>query len=258
VAVCSPEVAAKSFKGSVRAFKVRPVAGRMAVLCSGGLDSSVLLARMARAGQIVYPLYVKAGLVWEHSELIMLRRFVAALGSSRIQPVTILRLPYDDVARKHWSVTGRRVPGFHAATESNYIVGRNLSLLSKAAIFCVYERIGKIAMAPLDANPFPDARPEFFEAMMRAVELGLGLKLRIHAPFLGLSKAEIIRRSRDLPLKFTLSCARPRGAIHCGACTKCAERINGFREAGVPDPTRYANRLRMPEPEHGTTAATRS
>ncbi len=98
-------------------------------------------------------------------------------------------------------------------------------------------------MAPLESNPFPDARPEFFRALERAIDLGVGLKLKILTPYVGMTKAQVIRRGANLPLRFTLSCARPQGITHCGRCTKCAERIEGFREAGIPDPTRYARRI---------------
>ncbi len=188
----------------------------------------------------VFPIYVSAGLRWEREERAMLRRFIRAMASTRIRPMTELRMPMDDVAPSHWSVTGKGVPGYHAPFSSNYIIGRNLSLIAKAATFCAYHRIGELAMAPLEANPFPDARPEFFRALSRAIDLGVGLRLRIRTPFLGLTKAQLIRRARDLPLHLTFSCARPRGSVQCGQCTKCAERIEAFRAAGVPDRTRYA------------------
>jgi 7-cyano-7-deazaguanine synthase len=224
-------------------YRIVPIRSRVAVLASGGLDSSVLLGDLARRGRQVYPVYVAAGLKWERSEIRILRRFVASLAGAKIAPLTILKLPMTDIAPNHWTVTGRRVPGYRAALESNYIVGRNLSLLVKAAIFCAHNRIGEIAMAPLESNPFPDARPEFFRAVERAVDLGVGLKLRVTTPFAGMSKAAVIQRGRGLPLAMTMSCANPRGAIHCGACTKCAERIEGFGAAGVADPTRYARRF---------------
>jgi 7-cyano-7-deazaguanine synthase len=44
-----------------------------------------------------------------------------------------------------------------------------------------------------------------------------------------------------LPLELTFSCLRPVGGLHCGRCNKCAERRRGFAEAGLPDPTQYAN-----------------
>ena len=124
-------------------FRVTPIPSRVAVLASGGLDSSVLLGEVARRGRRVFPVYVRAGLKWEDAELAALRRFLRALGRKNIEPVTVLRLPTDDIAAHHWSVTGRNVPGYRAATASNYIAGRNLSLLAKAAVFCALRRIGR-------------------------------------------------------------------------------------------------------------------
>ncbi|HUN57363.1 MAG TPA: 7-cyano-7-deazaguanine synthase [Candidatus Binataceae bacterium] len=231
-------------------YRIEPIPDRIAILASGGLDSSVMLGEIARKGRHVYPLYIQAGLAWERHELPTLRRFVRALKSSNLEPVKVIKLPMTDLAGDHWSVTGRGVPGYNAAVSSNYILGRNLSLLTKAAIFCARERIGEIAMAPLESNPFPDARPEFFRAFAKAVELGVGIKLKISAPFAGRSKADVVRRGAGMPLELTVSCARPNGNIHCGACTKCAERVEGFLAAGVADPTLYARKPRPPRASH--------
>jgi 7-cyano-7-deazaguanine synthase len=225
-----------------RDYRIVPTKRRLAVLASGGLDSSVMLAELASSGREVFPVYVRAGLMWERHELGALRSYIRRLKLRSINPVNVLLLPMGDVAGGHWSMTGRKVPGYRAAVSSNYILGRNLSLLAKAAIFCAYNRIGEIAMAPLESNPFPDARPEFFRALERAIDLGVGLKLKILTPYVGMTKGEVIRRGANLPLRFTVTCARPEGITHCGRCTKCAERIEGFREAGVPDPTEYAHR----------------
>lgn len=223
------------------------------MLASGGLDSSVLLAELARKGRRVFPIYIRAGLRWERAELATLRKFIAALHRDNIEQiatrdnienVAVLDFPTVDILRDHWSVSGRAVPGYRASLASNYIPGRNLSLLAKAAMFCARNRIGAIAMAPLGSNPFPDARPEFFRAVEHAVKLGMELPLRILTPFDGLEKSDVIRKGRALPLELTLSCANPRGSSHCGDCTKCAERAHGFREAGIVDPTRYARRPR--------------
>lgn len=215
----------------------------IAILASGGLDSSVMLGWVAQTGRRVFPVYIRAGLTWEKDELRTLKRFVRALGMDNVEPVTALELPMGDLAGDHWSMTGRNVPGYRAALSSNYILGRNLTLLSKAAVFCARHAIGEIAMAPLESNPFPDARPEFFRAFARAVELGVGIKLKVRTPFAGLTKADVVKRGAGMPLALTVSCARPtKGNLHCGACTKCAERVEGFAAAGVPDPTLYARR----------------
>jgi 7-cyano-7-deazaguanine synthase len=222
-------------------FRIAPIKRRVAVLTSGGLDSAVLMAEMARRGREVHPIYIKTGLVWERAELRLLSRFIARLGRSNIAPLTLLEIGANDAARDHWTRTGRGVPGYRAALTSNYIPGRNLSLLTRAAIFCAYRRIGEIAMALLESNPFPDARPEFFRSFERTVALGVALPLKITMPFLGMEKAEVIRIGRDLPLELTLSCANPIRGRHCGRCTKCAERIEAFKLSGVPDPTSYAS-----------------
>ncbi len=227
-------------KSDYSEYQIAPVPDRIAVLASGGLDSSVMLGTLAQSGRQVFPIYIRAGLSWESSELPTLKRFVRALHLSNIQPVTVLNLPMSDLTHDHWTVTGRDVPDYDASLASNYILGRNLMLLAKAAIFCAQRQIGEIAMAPLESNPFPDARPEFFRAFSRTVELGVGLKLRVRTPFAGLTKAQVVQRGAGMPLELTLSCAHPDGNLHCGACTKCAERIEGFHDAGISDPTPYA------------------
>ncbi len=126
-------------------YRIEPVPGRIAILASGGLDSSVMLAVLARNGRRVYPVYVRAGLSWEAGELATLKRFIRALRIKNIEPLTILKLPMGDISADHWSITGRNVPGYNAALTSNYIPGRNLSLLAKTVIFCAHARIGEIA-----------------------------------------------------------------------------------------------------------------
>jgi 7-cyano-7-deazaguanine synthase len=230
-------------------YRIEPLPGQIAILASGGLDSSVMLAALARKAKRVIPVYIRAGLSWETDELRTLKRFLRALRMENVAPVAVLRMPMGDVSGDHWSMTGRNVPDYDASLTSNYILGRNLSLLAKTAILCARKKIGEIAMAPLESNPFPDARPDFFRAFAHAVELGVGIKLKISTPFAGMSKAEVVRRGAGLPLELTVSCARPKGNIHCGACTKCAERVEGFVAAGAGDPTLYARRPKGARPK---------
>jgi 7-cyano-7-deazaguanine synthase len=93
-------------------------------------------------------------------------------------------------------------------------------------------------IGPLAGNPFPDATPQFFDAMARALTLGLGAPISIYAPFAGMTKADVIRIGRALgvPFELTLSCMQPSNGRHCGRCSKCRERIDAFREAGETDP----------------------
>ena len=80
-------------RDSKPSFRIIPVPSRIAVLASGGLDSSVLLADLAQRGRHVFPVYVRAGLRWERDELSALRRFVKTLRGVRVEQVTMLTLP---------------------------------------------------------------------------------------------------------------------------------------------------------------------
>ncbi len=144
-------------------------------------------------------------------------------------------------------MTGRNVPGYNAVALVELHSRPQPEPAVKAAIFCARKQIGEIALAPLESNPFPDARPEFFRAFARAVELGVGIKLKIRTPFAGLSKAEVVRRGAEHAARIDGFMRPPERYLHCGACTKCAERVEGFLEAKLPDPTLYARMPKRPQ-----------
>jgi 7-cyano-7-deazaguanine synthase len=212
---------------------------KIAVLASGGLDSSVLVAELASAAQ-VFPIYVKCGLKWEAEELRALQSFLDALNSPNVMPLTVLELPTTVLYGDHWSLSGARVPNADAPDAEVFIPGRNILLLGLAAVWCSTHDVSRIAIGSLDGNPFPDATPEFFETFSRSLSLGLGSGMQIEASYRGLHKEELIRRSRELPLELTLTCMAPNGGAHCGQCNKCRERQIAFQKAGVPDRTTYA------------------
>jgi len=214
-----------------------------AVLVSGGLDSAVLLALTARTADRAVPIFVRAGHVWEDAERAALDRFVTAVAGARLDPVHELALPMADVYGADWSMTGRDTPGWDAPWDAVELRGRNLVLLAKTLVLAAISGWPVVALGSLADNPFPDATPEFFASLARVASAGLRAPLEIVVPFRGLTKAEVVRRGRDLPLELTLSCARPTPAgLHCGTCSKCRERIEAFAAAGVPDRTPYAGR----------------
>jgi len=135
-------------------------------------------------------------------------------------------------------------PGYDTPDEDVYLEGRNIVLLSKASVFMARHAISRVMMGPLAGNPFPDATPQFFDAMARALALGLGAPISIEAPFAELKKADVIRLGRSLgvPFELTLSCMQPKNGRHCGRCSKCRERIDAFREAGGNDAADYVTR----------------
>jgi 7-cyano-7-deazaguanine synthase len=214
-----------------------------AVLFSAGLDSAVLAAAEARDAA-VHPIYVAAGLAWEPEERAAVARLLASPPLTNLAPLATLAFTARDLyPATHWALRGEP-PAYDTPDGDVYLAGRNVMLLSKAAIHCASHRIARLAIGPLAGNPFPDATPDFFSAMARALALGLDHRLEIAAPFLAMRKRDVIRLGMDLgvPLSLTLSCMKPQGGRHCGRCSKCRERQEAFREAGVADDTDYATR----------------
>jgi 7-cyano-7-deazaguanine synthase len=210
----------------------------------------VLLLEEAAVREI-QPIYVSVGLAWEAAERAVIEQFFSAVSpNTRIRPLVSLSVDMTDIyASTHWAIEGRP-PGYHTPDEDVYLPGRNVILLGKAGVFCAASNIGRLVLGTLDHNPFPDATPAFRAAMQSALSLGLAHPLSIDAPYARTSKAEVIRRGTALgaPLALTLSCMQPQVAstrgqvVHCGVCSKCRERHQAFVEAGIADPTTYADR----------------
>ena len=250
------------------------------VLLSGGLDSAVLAAHEAREDRVL-PVYVSVGLAWEDAEVAMLERLLASPPYANVDPLARVSFTMRDVyAPSHWAIRGVP-PAYDTPDEDVYLAGRNLVLLTKAGVIAARAGAHRLALGPLAGNPFPDARPEFFAAMARALTLGLDHAIEIVTPFLEWEKADVIKRGAALgvPLELTLSCMNPVTseagdagaesdasalpaspaspaspappaspvspaslAKHCGLCSKCRERRDAFAAAGLSDPSAYANR----------------
>ena len=213
--------------------------GNIIALASGGPDSAALLLYLSRRFSRVYPLYIRAGLGWEAGELAAMRRFLHAARIPRVAPPTVMALPSTYIYRAHWSVTGRHVPGAKSADKSVYLPGRNLLLISKAAVLAPRLKSGAIALGTLKGNPFSDATPAFRWAMSKAISMAMDIPIRIIAPFSQSHKEDLLKLSAHLPLHLTFSCIKPAGKLQCGKCNKCRERRNAFKAAGITDQTRY-------------------
>jgi 7-cyano-7-deazaguanine synthase len=215
-------------------------------MLSGGLDSAVLAAEEART-YVVHPVYVAGGLAWEEGEQALIRRLlnhpVFNNGSIPLMPLTRLEFSLRDVyPPSHWALRGTP-PAYDTPDEDVYLHGRNIALLSKAAVYAASRKISRIVVAPLAGNPFPDATAEFFDALNTAFSIGLAASIEIAAPFARFHKEDVVKLGARLgvPFELTLSCMNPSGTMHCGLCSKCRERRDAFQAAGVNDPTSYAN-----------------
>ena len=217
------------------------------VLLSGGLDSAVLAAHEAQNARVL-PVYVSVGLAWEDAEAAMVERLLECPPYKNVDPLSRVSFTMRDVyPPTHWAIRGVP-PAYDTPDEDVYLAGRNLVLLTKAGVIASQAKSRRIALGPLAGNPFPDARPEFFGAMAKAISLGLHHSVEIATPFLTMAKEDVIRRGVELgvPFELTLSCMNPRISDglpqHCGRCSKCRERRDAFAAAGVSDPSTYADR----------------
>jgi 7-cyano-7-deazaguanine synthase len=223
---------------------------RAVVLASGGLDSTVTAALAREAGHKLFWLTVDYN--QRHAIEVARARQVA----DAMQAAKHVVLSLDLRAFGGSALTGElQVPKDRRSNERSrgipvtYVPGRNLIFLSLAAAYAEAEGASLIYFGAnvLDYSGYPDCRPEFISAFEAAVNAGTkagaeGRGLRISAPLLHMTKADIIRTGVRLgaPLHLTHSCYDPVGDLACGRCDSCVIRREGFSTAGVEDPTRYA------------------
>ena len=189
----------------------------------------------------VQPVYISTGLVWETQEHQAAARFAASLENTR--GIVTLTMDMRDVyPASHWALRGE-APAFDTPDTDVYLEGRNVVLLSKAATYMASIGSSRVWLGTLSDNPFPDGNRTFFDAMQRALSIGLGRDIVVETPFAAMHKADVIRLGASLGVKFerTLSCMQPEDGLHCGRCSKCRERRDAFSEAGIEDPADYAN-----------------
>ncbi|MBN2201971.1 7-cyano-7-deazaguanine synthase QueC [bacterium] len=187
------------------------------------------------------------------TELTSARRIAAALGAKRhlvfrmdLSPIGGSALTSEISVPK-----SRPVNRMAAAIPVTYVPARNTMLLSVALGWA--ETLGAldifIGVNAVDYSGYPDCRPAFIRSFERTANLATragveGGRFHVRAPLLRLTKAAIIRKAAALgvPLELTHSCYDPDSQGRaCGGCDSCILRRKGFREAGIPDPTRYAD-----------------
>jgi len=130
------------------------------VLFSGGLDSAVLLALERRSHDPVWPIHVRAGLAWEDAERRAIDRLLAAPVFAGVAPLATITVDMRDVyPPSHWAVTGTP-PAYDTPDEDVYLDGRNIVLLSKAAVLCARLGVSRIALGLLAGTPVSIAHTE--------------------------------------------------------------------------------------------------
>jgi len=228
------------------------------VLLSGGLDSAVVLAMCRAESKECHALSFRYG--QRHAvELAAAARVAQSLGaaSHRVCAIDVACLAGSALTGRGEVPKGRSEQEIGRGIPSTYVPGRNTLFVAHALGLAESIGAGEIALGinAVDYSGYPDCRPEWLFAVQEVARLGtkvgiLGQPVRLLAPLLHMSKADIIRRGAALGVDFglTLSCYDPAGdGSACAACDACILRRRGFEEARVPDPTRYRHRRQAPE-----------
>jgi 7-cyano-7-deazaguanine synthase len=216
------------------------------VLLSGGLDSATVLAMARQQGFRCFALSVDYG-QRHHAELAAAKRIADMLGAAEHRVINI-----DLTAFGGSALTDSRIAVPEHATAGiplTYVPARNTIMLSLALAWAEVLKSQDIffGVNAVDYSGYPDCRPEYVEAFQSMANLATkaaveGHPLKIHAPLLHMSKAEIIRQGTGLGVDFslTVSCyqADEEGRA-CGVCDSCRLRRAGFEDASINDVTRY-------------------
>ncbi len=221
----------------------RPHGGSV-VLLSGGMDSATCLALESARGRPVHALTLVYG--QRHEREVRSARSLAR--RYRIRRHVVVRLPLGPLLDSSLTDRRRTIPsrlGLPGTIPSTYVPARNTILLAIALGYAETHGLDTIVIGAnaIDYSGYPDCRPEFLRAFERlariATKAGVEgrVRLRVRAPLLSKSKADIVRWGERLgvPWSLTWSCYAG-GRAACGICDSCRIRARGFAEAGVSDP----------------------
>lgn len=212
------------------------------VLFSGGLDSAVLVQKLLSEKAEIRLLSINYG---QRHEKELLHSSQLARKMNLIQ--TIMNIPQLGGLLGGSSLTDPNIelPEGHYESESmkaTVVPNRNMILLALAGGHALSLGFDTIAYAAHSGDHaiYPDCRPEFADAMGKALALADWKKLTLHRPFVNLSKADLVTLGTQLkvPFEYTWSCYAGRD-MHCGKCGTCVERKEAFYLAKIPDPTDY-------------------
>jgi 7-cyano-7-deazaguanine synthase len=220
------------------------------LLLSGGLDSTTLLAVARRDGFDVHAMTFRYG--QRHAnEIDAARRVAARFG---VQDHVVADIDLRTFGGSALTSDSIDVPRDRDVGERGvpvtYVPARNTIFLAFALAWA--EVLGAadifIGVNALDYSGYPDCRPEYIEAFERMANLATraategSLLLRIRAPLINLTKAQIVQLGTSLGVDYavTQSCYDPDASgAACGHCDACQLRLKGFAEAGIADPARY-------------------
>ena len=220
---------------------------RAVILLSGGLDSATVLAMALQQGYHCVALSVAYG-QRHNSELAAARRVAQHYG---VRDHHLIEVNLDRIGGSALTDRSIAVPEQDGGgIPVTYVPARNTLFLSLAMGMAEVQQARHlfIGVNAVDYSGYPDCRPDFIAAFTQLAQLATkagveGKALEIHTPLISMSKAEIIATGTELGVDYamTVSCYQADAdGLACGRCDSCRIRAQGFADAGLADPTRYA------------------
>lgn len=217
------------------------------ILVSGGLDSTTCLAIAKNQGYECYALSFDYGQK-QKAELDFAKNIAISMGAKEHK---IIKLPISEFGGSALTDAKIDVPDYRGDGEIpvTYVPARNTIFLSMALgwaeVLGVHDIF--IGVSAVDYSGYPDCRPEFIGAYQKMANLATkagieGGRFKIHTPLIKLSKADTIKAGMQLGVNYsmTVTCYQTdKQGRACGRCESCYLRKQGFKDAGVEDPTRY-------------------
>ncbi len=217
------------------------------VLISGGLDSPTVLAYALKNNYMVEP--VSFDYNQRHKKELLSSKKICDYYNLKLKIINVdLRQIGGSALTDNINVPERELNGIKNEIPVTYVPARNTIFLSIASAYAETVGAGNIFIGAnaIDYSGYPDCRPEYFNAMEKAInlgtELGLKNKISINVPLQYLTKSEIIKLGKKLgvPYKYTWSCYNGREKA-CGKCDSCLLRLKGFMDADDFDEIEYEN-----------------
>lgn len=223
------------------------------VLSSGGLDSTTVMAIAKQEGFALYSLSFHYG--QRHSfELEAARKVAEVFGVREHMVINI------DLKKIGGSALTDDIEVPKAGTEEStaaeipvtYVPARNTIFLAYALAWAEVLQSSDIFIGvnAIDYSGYPDCRPEYIEAFQRMANLATKAgvqgtsQIKIQTPLINMTKAQIIQKGIKFGIDYALthSCYDPSSqGLACGRCDSCILRKKGFKDAGIPDPTKYVS-----------------
>lgn len=227
----------------------KPIANRAVIIISGGMDSTTLLYRLIREKREIFALSFNYG--QKHKKELDCAKKVCQRFGIPHKIIDLTTLQQSQIFGES-SLTSEKVKvpeGNYTdlSMQSTVVPNRNMILLSMAIAFAISIDASTVYYGAHagDHAIYPDCRPEFVQKMQAVAEICHYFPIRIEAPYLMVTKSDILREGISLNVDYEMTWTCYKGTeLACGKCGSCVERLEAFANNHIIDPLKYENQIK--------------